>query len=183
MKIYTKTGDKGKTSLLNGKRVAKNHVRIETYGTVDELNAQVGLLRSSQVPTTIDEELNKIQHLLFSVGSILALDDDPKSFGLPLIEIEHIQLIEAYIDAHEQTLPELKNFILPGGHQTAALAHVCRTTCRRAERLVVQLASDVEMDDQIITFLNRLSDYFFVVSRALNKHFNEAEHIWDASKM
>ena len=164
--IYTKTGDKGKTSLVGGKRVDKTHIRLDAYGTVDELNSFVGLL----VCEVKDEELNEfllyIQNKLFVVGSYLATEAEahnPKS--TPIITDEDIEALETMMDKMDALLPKLTRFILPGGSESAARAHVCRTICRRAERNVYRVADEFPIHEMILIFLNRLSDFFFLTAR------------------
>ncbi len=164
MKIYTKTGDDGTTSLFGGKRLPKFADRIESYGTVDELNAFIGLLRDGLDDDRIREVLHEIQNCLFNMGSVLATDPG-SGFELPGIEKEDIDLLEGEIDAMQSKLAPLKNFILPGGLPSVSYAHICRTVCRRAERRVVGLAQNEDIDALIINYLNRLSDYFFVLGR------------------
>lgn len=169
MKIYTKTGDKGQTSLLGGKRLPKNHVRIDAYGNVDELNAFIGLLRDYTVHPHTQSVLLHIQDRLFTLGSILAAAGDENKFKIPQIHETDIELLEKEIDAMNEKLEPLRTFILPGGSQSASVAHICRTVCRRAERRCVDLAGEEEIPELIVKYLNRLSDYFFVLSRFLNK--------------
>ena len=179
VKVYTKTGDKGGTSLFGGTKVHKGHVRIEAYGNVDELNAFIGLLRDQPgVPADISGQLFEIQHKLFSIGTILATEKAPKGFVLPTVEQKDIRWLEDSIDKFSEDLPELKNFILPGGHQTVSLCHVCRTVCRRTERGVVRLNLEQELDENLLPFINRLSDYFFVLGRKLTQVLNAEEITW-----
>lgn len=178
MKIYTKTGDQGKTSLLGGKRVSKAHSRIESYGAIDELNAHIGLLRDYVNDALPTDFLISIQNNLFTIGSNLADDSENNKFNLPQITNNHIQQIEIEIDSLTKELPELKNFILPGGHQAVSQAHVCRCICRRAEREVVKLCETTTIDEHIVVYLNRLSDYFFTLSRALAYVLNVTETPW-----
>jgi len=178
MKIYTKTGDKGLTSLLSGNRVPKFHLRIETYGTIDELNTFIGLLRSLQIDTHTNEVLINIQHKLFNIGSNLALDENKNNIQIPEIGEHEIEFLEHEMDAMDAQLPLLTNFILPGGNQTVATCHICRTVCRRAERLTVHLATKNEINIFIIKYLNRLADYFFVLARKLALDLNVFETIW-----
>lgn len=166
MKIYTKTGDKGKTALFGGKRVSKNDIQIEAYGTVDELNSQLGLL-ISYLPSKDSELPKKIQAILFDLGSHLASDGTADKF-LPQLNHNLVTDIEDEIDNMTSRLPALKSFILPGGNARIAQAHVCRTICRRAERRVVSLAEIADIQEIIIVYLNRLSDYFFVLARHLS---------------
>ena len=174
MKIYTRTGDKGETSLLGGGRVSKADLRIEAYGTVDELNAVIGLLRAST--SLAGDDLLDIQHQLFNIGSLLAADKGLKR-QLPQLSDDAAMPLEQAIDSMESNLPELKNFVLPGGNIPAAHAHVARTVCRRAERRVVALEDEFPT---VVLYLNRLSDYLFVLSRALVYHGGDEEIIWKA---
>lgn len=183
MKIYTKTGDKGETSLLGGERVSKTNMRIEAYGTVDELNAWVGVLRDSIQNQRIMEQLIFIQDKLFTAGSRLATHPDNKrNFSLPDLKDEHIEMLEKAMDEMDAELPPMKNFVLPGGHPAVSNAHVCRTVCRRAERRVIDLQQNEKVDEIIGRYLNRLSDYFFVLSRFLALENNAAETPWKPAK-
>lgn len=175
MKIYTKTGDTGETSLFGGKRVSKDDLRIEAYGTIDELNSQLGLLITHIKDNNIQALLLKIQHRLFDIGSVLAVDP-ASGIELPGIELSDIEALENAIDNYNQELNPLKSFILPGGSAANAMAHICRTVCRRAERRVISLSKEAELDIHIIKYLNRLSDYFFVLSRLIS-HVEGAEEI------
>jgi cob(I)alamin adenosyltransferase len=176
MKIYTKTGDKGKTALIGGKRVNKNDTRLEAYGTIDELNSFVGLLISF-LP---DEDENKnflfdIQNTLFDLGSDLALDTenaDAKKYNIAFDE-QKIQKLEAEIDRISENLPALKQFLLPGGSQTAAFCHTCRTIARRAERNISTMSETFFVQKELFEYINRLSDYFFVLARFMNKNINK----------
>ncbi len=169
MKIYTKTGDKGETGLFNGARVSKSNLRVELYGTVDELNSIIGLARSFEPPKTIAELLKELSILLFNLGSDLATPLSPKpKFAVPRITRENTDFLEAKIDEFDEVLPVLKNFILPGGSRAAAFLHNARTVCRRAERLAVRLASEEDLGEQPVIFLNRLSDLLFTAARMAN---------------
>jgi len=170
MKIYTKTGDKGETGLFGGERVSKNSLRIEAYGTLDELNAFIGLSVIEVSDKSIKDILQIIQNYLFSVGADLSTPNNEKTKKLNVFRApeEYYLYIEKEIDNYENKLDELKNFILPGGTKGAALLHICRTIARRAERLVVALDSTVKIGNNIIIFLNRLSDLFFVLARYEN---------------
>jgi cob(I)alamin adenosyltransferase len=178
MKIYTKAGDEGETQLLGGAKVPKNHLRISAYGTVDELNAFVGLLRDQASVDEFLPVLAAIQDRLFTIGSYLATDPDQSQFPLPKFSEEDITVLEESIDAMEADLPPLKNFVLPGGHPANSAAHICRTVCRRAEREVVMLRENAEVNPTIIGYLNRLSDWFFVLSRILIYKNNAEEVVW-----
>jgi cob(I)alamin adenosyltransferase len=180
MKIYTKTGDKGETSLFGGERVSKNSIRIEAYGTIDELNAFIGLAISETNSEKTKEALLKLQSQLFVLGADLATPDTEKNKKLEITRTpsEFYEEAEKTIDEFESHLEELKNFILPGGTKCAAYLHVCRTIARRAERAVVALNNDVKVGDNIIIFLNRLSDLFFVLARYENKVSNTPDIKW-----
>lgn len=170
MKIYTKTGDKGTTSLVGGTRVAKTHVRLEAYGTLDELNAHLGLLITWVDDEAAKSEVQWIQHILFVAGTRLATEEDSPCWEkLPRVSDEDISRIEQAIDAVQDGLPASRSFVLPGGDRASAQAHVCRTVCRRAERRVwSMIEAGIPVENQILAFLNRLSDYLFVLSRKIN---------------
>jgi cob(I)alamin adenosyltransferase len=168
MKIYTKKGDKGQTGLIGGSRVSKNDLRINAYGTVDELNAHVGLLRDLVEGDELQLNLLEIQDRLFTAGSLLAVGEKGTKMKLPELHEENIQRLESWIDAMDKTLPEMKTFVLPGGHITVSTCHVARTVCRRAERLIVELSDQVEVAAVVVAYFNRLSDYLFTLSRKLS---------------
>jgi cob(I)alamin adenosyltransferase len=176
-KIYTKTGDKGQTALFGGKRVSKSDLRVDAYGTVDELNAFIGFLSDNLKNIEQKELLKNIQERLFTMGANLA-SDPAKHPPIPDIKLSDIEILEAEIDKMETLLPPLQNFILPGGHPAVSACHLCRTICRRAERLVVALHKKDTIDALILQYLNRLSDYFFVLSRMIGKENNVPENIW-----
>ncbi len=176
MKIYTKTGDKGQTSLLSGERVSKHHNRIEAYGTVDELNSFTGLLKSEIDNSGLVDILTIIQNKLYNLGSVLAVEGKI-SFQILEIKTEDVEFLEKEIDMMNDNLPALKSFILPGGSKIVSLTHVCRTICRRAERMVIKI-DDNNKNEIIIQYLNRLSDYFFVLSRKLTKDTDTKENTW-----
>ncbi len=180
MKIYTKTGDQGQTSLYGGKRISKNDIRIEAYGTVDELNSFIGLL-ISHISNEQVEVLGEIQKRLFTIGSILASDPE-KTLPSPDILDADIILLENSMDNMESSLAPLKTFILPGGSQANSIAHVCRTVTRRSERRVIALAEEAEVPAIVIRYLNRLSDYFFMLSRYLAVENGHDEVPWIARK-
>jgi len=180
MKIYTKTGDLGKTSLLGGTRVSKDDLRIHAYGTVDELNSYIGLVRDQEVNEKRKTVLKEIQDRLFTIGSTLAADPAKTSIKKPDLHQEDIQLLEMEIDQMESTLPELKSFILPGGHTSVSFCHLARCVCRRAERHVVGLAETAEIDPLVIMYLNRLSDYLFVLARKMGAELQVPEITWNA---
>lgn len=178
MKIYTKTGDKGTTSLLGGTRVSKAHLRIEAYGTVDELNSWMGLLRDDSPSPDRKALIAIIQERLFTLGSHLALDDDQSKIKVPDLKQEDISLLEEHMDAMDAKLPPLKNFILPGGHPAVSHAHLARCVCRRAERQVIRLSEEAPIDELILQYLNRLSDYLFMLSRMIASEVNADEIPW-----
>jgi cob(I)alamin adenosyltransferase len=177
-RIYTKTGDKGETALFGGRRVPKSDLRVDAYGTVDELNSFIGLLRDSTENQYVREILALTQHRLFTLGAHLASDPD-KHPPTPDLLTDDITLLENEMDAMDEHLPPLKHFILPGGHPTVSICHLCRTVCRRAERLTVALVQSGEpVDDLALQYLNRLSDYFFLLARFLAKDLGVEEVIW-----
>jgi len=179
MKIYTKTGDQGQTSLIGGRRVSKADQRIDAYGTVDELNAYIGLVRDQPVNQTRRELLKEIQDRLFTVGAELATDPDKTlKKPMPAIIPEDIALLERAMDQMDAQLPELRAFVLPGGHPSVSYAHLARTVCRRAERLVIALAEHAPVDPLVVQYLNRLSDYLFVLSRAMTQELGVEEIAW-----
>ena len=178
MKIYTKTGDKGQTSLIGGTRVPKFHVRIETYGTVDELNSYIGLIMCQAIEAHHQQVLKEIQDRLFTIGSALASDPERSKMKIPDLSEDDITLLEREMDQMNEVLPALKHFILPGGNTIVSYCHIARCVCRRAERLAVQLATDSFVDNNITIYLNRLSDYLFVLARKLNADAATAENIW-----
>jgi len=181
-KIYTKTGDKGSTSLIGGKRVPKYHDRIEAYGTVDELSAWIGLVRDQQIDEHSQKVLLEIQDRLFTIESLLASDSDPDELNLPSLRGEDVVLLENEIDQMNSYLPELKSFILPGGNVVASYCHLARTVCRRSERQVIKLDTAFPLAPLLIVYLNRLSDYLFVLSRFLLKNLGGNETLWQARK-
>lgn len=188
MKIYTKTGDKGQTSLIGGTRVPKDDIRIEAYGTVDELNSWMGVIRDSIDAS--DEYLEddfreharnliiNIQDKLFTIGSHLASDPEKSHMKLPAITDEHVELLEKEMDAIDKVVPPMKNFVLPGGDLTISYCHVARCVCRRAERCVIHLSGSAVVEEIIIRYLNRLSDYLFMLSRKLTHELEAKEIPW-----
>ncbi len=178
MKIYTKTGDKGETSLFGGQRVPKGALRIEAYGTVDELNSVLGIVRSENTDSTIEKILGDLQAGLFDLGADLATPRASTSKQIKRIDVNDAQPLEKAIDSLEQNLKPLRGFILPGGSAVAAKIHFARTVCRRAERKVVQLARQEDIGDAIVVFLNRLSDLLFVLARHANQVANVSETEW-----
>lgn len=177
MKIYTKTGDTGHTSLLGGKRVSKAHIRINAYGTVDELNSHIGLLRDVEIREDRKIILKEIQDKLFTIGSHLAADDKNRK-KIPDLKEEDVELLEKEIDKMNGELPPMKHFILPGGNQFVSFTHIARCVCRRAEREIVTLHHEEEVNDLIIKYINRLSDYLFVLARKLGAELNAEEVAW-----
>ena len=167
MKIYTKTGDKGQTSLFGGKRLPKHHIRIETYGTVDELNSYIGLIRDQDIDKNSINTLIEIQDRLFTIGSILASEPGNEKIKIPQVTIEDITFLEVEIDKMNEHLPEMRSFVLPGGHTTVSYCHITRCVCRRAERLVSQLSEEEDVDLIVLQYLNRLSDFLFVLARKI----------------
>lgn len=178
MKIYTKTGDQGTTALFGGKRVSKSDLRIDTYGTVDELNSWVGVLRDQEVNGSRSQELVEIQDRLFTIGSILAVEPGNTKVKVPALSVEDVTFLEKKIDAMEERLEPMKVFVLPGGHPSVSFGHVTRTVCRRAERLVIALNQQEAVEPLVIQYLNRLSDYFFVLCRAMTLELKAPETPW-----
>ncbi|WP_295649370.1 cob(I)yrinic acid a,c-diamide adenosyltransferase [uncultured Mucilaginibacter sp.] len=178
MKIYTKTGDKGLTSLIGGSRVPKHHVRIESYGTVDELNSYVGLIRDQGIAERHKVVLKEVQDRLFTIGSSLASDPDTSKMKIPDLHATDIELLENQIDLMDAELPALRHFILPGGSNAVSFCHIARCVCRRAERLSVHLSEDSFVDDKVIVYLNRLSDYLFTLARKIGNEQQIPENQW-----
>ncbi len=185
-RVYTRTGDKGETGLVGGKRVPKDSPRIEAYGTVDELNSIVGLARvfneerieEGEAHRFLDQVLRDIQEELFNLGSELATPPDSRHKGTTSIDEEQVKKIEGIIDECQKTMDPLKSFILPGGGRIGGYLHQCRTVCRRAEREVLRLSKMEETSEWGIKYINRLSDLFFVLSRWVGKHLGEQEYLW-----
>ena len=189
MKIYTKTGDKGTTALFGGTRVPKHHIRIESYGTVDELNSHIGLVRDQEIDTHHKTLLEHIQNKLFTVGAILATDPEKavlksgkERLNIPKISEDDIVELEAEMDRMNELLPPMTHFVLPGGHQTVSFCHIARCVCRRAERLAAQLNDYEPVDSHVLKYLNRLSDYLFVLARMLSKELQADEVKWIPEK-
>jgi cob(I)alamin adenosyltransferase len=178
MKVYTKKGDKGKTQLLGGSIVDKDHVKLECYGTIDELNSFIGNIYDQDLKEFHKEILLNIQNQLFNLGSVISFDGKKDKIKLPNITAKNIEMLEKAIDKMEESLPMLKNFILPSGHPTTSKCHIARTVCRRAERNLVTLSKTSEIDNLHLQYLNRLSDYLFVLSRAVLKENNAEEIEW-----
>lgn len=179
LRIYTKTGDKGETSLIGGTRLPKHHMRIEAYGNVDELNSWIGLLRDQPIGVHYVTILLEVQDRLFTIGSLLASDPEKGSkMKLPEIHESDIILLEKEIDAMEEKLPPMKSFVLPGGNQIVSYCHIARCVCRRAERSVLRVAETEKVDEIVYKYLNRLSDHLFVLSRKLSHDLNAQETPW-----
>lgn len=185
MKVYTKTGDKGTTSLFGGTRVPKHHLRIESYGTVDELNSYIGLIRDQDINPFYKTILMEIQDRLFTVGAIMAtppekevLKNGQQRLNINRISEKDVNLLENQIDAMDAELPPMTHFVLPGGHSTVSYCHITRCVCRRAERLATHLNEEEPIDEAVLTYLNRLSDYLFVLARKLSHDLNAEEIKW-----
>ena len=179
MKIYTKTGDKGETSLIGGTRVPKHHIRIEAYGTVDELNSHIGLIRDLITENHAQYKLLlEVQDRLFTMGSILAEDPEKSKMKLPELKEGDIVLLENAIDEMDKVLPPMKHFVLPGGHTTISQVHITRCVCRRAERNVLHLNEISPVNELTFKYLNRLSDYLFTLSRQLAVDYKASETPW-----
>jgi len=190
MKIYTKTGDKGKTSLFGGSRVPKYDLRIEAYGTVDELNSYIGLIGDQKIDSHTLKVLRKIQHELFTLGSMLATPHEKKilksgkeRLNIPKISDSIIEDLEKEMDKMNETIPPMTHFVLPGGHTTVSYCHIARCICRRAERISTQLSDESTIEPQILVYLNRLSDYLFVLARKLTFDNNAEEIKWIPEKI
>ncbi len=179
-KIYTKTGDRGETSLFGGNRVPKNHPRIEAYGTIDELNVFTGAIRDFDIDQQLKEQLLWIQDKLMVISSILATEKETAKKKLPTLSENDILKLENDIDNFDAELPEIKSFIIPGGIAATTAAHKARVICRRAERKIISLTETVEISQIVIQFLNRLSDYFFVLARRISQDSNAEETYWQA---
>ncbi|QYJ68360.1 cob(I)yrinic acid a,c-diamide adenosyltransferase [Flavobacterium litorale] len=189
MKVYTKTGDKGTTALFGGTRVPKHHIRIESYGTVDELNSHIGLIRDQDMNPMYKKTLENIQDKLFTIGAILAtppekeiLKNGKERLNIPKVSEEHVELLENEIDRMDSALPQMTHFVLPGGHTTVSYCHIARCVCRRAERLAVHLDELEGIDTMVLRYLNRLSDYLFVLARKLSHDLNAEEVKWIPEK-
>jgi len=189
MKIYTKTGDQGTTALFGGTRVPKHHIRIESYGTVDELNSHLGLIRDQNINEHYKKVIIQIQENLFTVGAVLATDPEKailksgkERLNIPKISSEDITLLEKEMDVMNESLPPMTNFVLPGGHQTVSFCHIARCVCRRAERLTSALNEIQPIDSNAMVYLNRLSDYLFVLARKLSHDLQATEIKWIPKK-
>ena len=189
MKIYTKTGDNGTTGLVGGTRIPKHDLRIDCYGTVDELNSYLGLIRDQTISDDSQTTLIKIQNQLFIIGSLLATDSEilkdeskRKRLGITLLKSEAIEFLETEIDTMNSVLPPMTHFILPGGHQTVSFCHIARCICRRAERNISKLNTKQPTQPEILIYLNRLSDFIFVLARKLSKELHAEEIKWIPNK-
>lgn len=188
--MYTKTGDKGTTRLAGGQEVSKDHLRLEAYGTIDELNSVMGMVRAfneehrKKFPASekLEQALRKIQNVLFDVGSLLATAPGQTFPGMPILTEETVVALEQVIDRCQEELEPLKEFILPGGGKVASILHQARTVCRRAERLCVKLSKEDQVDPLIIKYVNRLSDALFVLARWISKKQGEPEYLWERTK-
>lgn len=178
MKIYTKTGDKGTTSLIGGTRVPKYHPRIEAYGTVDELISYIGLIRDQAIDANTFDVLVSVQDKLMACASILAADCENCNVKIPQITDDNIIALEKEMDKMDQELPPLTSFVLPGGHTTVSYCHIARNVCRRAERNTIHLADSIPVQENVIRYLNRLSDYLFVLARFLSLRLKAKEILW-----
>jgi len=189
LKVYTKTGDKGTTALFGGTRVPKHHIRIESYGTIDELNSHIGLIRDQDIDQLYKNTLMDIQDRLFTVGAILATDPEKATLkngkarlSIPKISNEDIEKLEKEMDLMEDSLPPMTHFVLPGGHQTVSFCHIARTVCRRAERLASHLNDLEPFQPETLMYINRLSDYLFVLARKLSHDLHAEEIKWIPNK-
>ena len=189
MKIYTKTGDDGTTGLFGGTRVPKHHVRIDSYGTIDELNSWLGLIRDQEISVTYEQQLIKIQEHLFTIGAILATDPEKeilkngeRRLKITKVGTKEIKFLENAIDEMDSQLPLMTHFILPGGHTTVSYCHIARTVCRRAERITTLLFENEPFDISVLSFINRLSDYLFVLARKLSYELQANEIKWVPEK-
>ncbi len=185
MKIYTKTGDDGTTGLIGGTRVKKHHIRIESYGTIDELNSWLGLIRDQEIDAYIKDVLTKIQEKLFIIGAILATDPEKallkngkKRLNIAEVTNADIRFLENEIDTMDASLPQMTHFILPGGHTTVSYCHIARTVCRRAERMCTLLQDNAPFNTTLFQYINRLSDYLFVLARKLSLELQAVEIKW-----
>lgn len=178
MKIYTKKGDKGETGLIGGTRVPKHSLRIESYGTVDELNAYIGLIRDQEIDNEYKLQLIEIQDRLFTIGSSLASDPEKSSMKIPDLLDDDCKELENWMDQMEEKLPEMKHFVLPGGHTTVSYCHIARCVCRRGERIIVDLNGNEFVAPIVLQYMNRLSDYLFVLGRKLTLDLGALEQPW-----
>ena len=178
MKIYTKKGDTGSTGLIGGTRVAKHSLRIDAYGTVDELNSYIGVVRDYPIADMYKTQLIEIQDRLFTIGSSLASDPSKSKMKIPDLSALDIEQLEKWMDEMDEILPPMKFFVLPGGHHTVSFTHVARCVCRRAERIIFELKEKEFVAEQVLIYMNRLSDYLFVLSRKFSFDLNATEQPW-----
>lgn len=178
MKIYTKKGDQGKTGLIGGTRVPKNAIRIDAYGTVDELNSFIGVVRDYEIDLDCKKQLIEIQDRLFTIGSSLASDPEKSSMKIPDLKESDVQILEQWMDEMDEKLPEMRFFVLPGGNHAVSFCHVARCVCRRAERIIVELNENEFVAPLVLTYMNRLSDYLFVLSRKITQDLGAEEQPW-----
>ncbi len=178
MKVYTKKGDSGTTQLIGGTRIPKSSLRIEAYGTTDELNSWIGLIRDQEIDPQYVDQLLEIQDRLFTLGALLASDPETSKMKLPELSEADITYLEKAIDAMDEELEPMKSFVLPGGHTTVSYAHIARCVCRRGERIITELSANDPVSPIVLAYVNRLSDYLFVLSRKLTKDLNAKEQPW-----
>jgi cob(I)alamin adenosyltransferase len=178
MKIYTKKGDSGKTGLIGGTRVPKNAIRIDAYGTVDELNSFLGLVRDQAIDSNYKSQLIEIQDRLFTIGSSLASDPEKSNMKIPDLKESDIEALENWMDEMDELLPEMRFFVLPGGHSAVSFCHVARCVCRRAERIIVELTEKEFVASLVLSYMNRLSDYLFVLARKISHDLKAEEQAW-----
>jgi len=178
MKIYTKKGDSGNTGLIGGTRVPKNSLRIEAYGTIDELNSWIGVMRDQPIDAHYKPQLIEIQDRLFTISSSLASDPEKSNMKIPDLLDADIERLEQWMDEMDAQLPEMRFFVLPGGNQTVSFCHVTRCVCRRAERIIVDLNAHDFVAEMVMKYINRLSDYLFVLSRKIAQDLGADEHPW-----
>ena len=178
MKIYTRKGDEGKTGLIGGTRVPKNAIRIDSYGTVDELNSYIGVVRDYNIKEVYKKQLIEIQDRLFTIGSSLASDPNKSKMKIPDLKESDIQLLEQWMDEMDEQLPEMRFFVLPGGNHAVSFCHVARCVCRRAERLIVELKETEFVAPLVLSYMNRLSDYLFVLGRIIAQDLDALEQPW-----
>jgi cob(I)alamin adenosyltransferase len=178
MKIYTKKGDEGKTGLIGGTRVSKHALRIDSYGTVDELNSFIGVIRDYDINETYKKQVIEIQDRLFTIGSSLASDPDKSKMKIPDLLESDVEVLEKWMDEMDAELPEMRFFVLPGGNHAVSFCHVARCVCRRAERLIVELDENDFVAPLVLSYMNRLSDYLFVLSRKIALDLKTEEQPW-----
>jgi cob(I)alamin adenosyltransferase len=178
MKIYTKKGDTGKTGLIGGTRVPKNAIRIDAYGTVDELNSFLGVVRDYEIDEKYKAQIIEIQDRLFTIGSSLASDPEKSNMKIPDLKESDIETLENWMDEMDAELPEMRFFVLPGGHQAVSFCHVARCVCRRAERIIVELNDTEFVAPLVLSYMNRLSDYIFVLGRKITQDLGAKEQAW-----